>query len=394
MNASPALATIHLRKNEDRRILSGHPWVFSNEIRETTGKPAAGDIVEVRNAGGKPLGMGLYHPHSLIAVRLLSRTPVDVDAAFFRGRFTDALALRERLFPGSTVYRLIHGEADFLPGLIIDRFNDHLVVQALSFGMDARLATICDVLEEMFHPAAIIERNDPPVRTLDQLPLRKGVLRGNASSVTFTDHGLQFTVDLLAGQKTGYFLDQRMNRLAIRQFSKGARVLDCFCNDGGFALHAAHAGAADVTGIDSSGEAVSRARVNAQSNGLSAAHFEEADVFAALAEHAERGDHYDVVVLDPPSFTRNRKTVPAAKKGYRELHQLAFRLLSPGGYLLSASCSHHILPDTFLDVIRDAAVRSDRRIQLLEWHGASPDHPTLPAVPETGYLKFGVFRVL
>jgi 23S rRNA (cytosine1962-C5)-methyltransferase len=394
MNASPALATIHLRKNEDRRILSGHPWVFSNEIRETTGKPAAGDIVELRNAGGKPLGIGIYHPHSLIAVRLLSRTPVEVDAAFFRGRLQDALALRDRLFPGSTVYRLVHGEADFLPGLIIDRFNDHLVIQALSFGMDARLPVICDVLEELFHPAAIIERNDPPVRTLDELPLRKGVLRGEASAVTFTDHGLQFTVDLLAGQKTGYFLDQRMNRLAIRQFSSGARVLDCFCNDGGFALHAAHAGAADVTGIDSSGEAISRARVNAQRNGLSAVHFEETDVFTALEERAERGEHFDVVVLDPPSFTKNRKTVPAAKKGYRDLHQLAFRLLTPGGYLLSASCSHHILPDTFLDVIRDAAVRSDRRIQLLEWHGASPDHPTLPAVPETGYLKFGVFRVL
>lgn len=394
MNASPAPALIHLRKNEDRRILSGHPWIFSNEIRETTGKPAAGDIVEVRNAGGKPLGIGLYHPHSLIAVRLLSRTTIDVDAAFFRGRLTDAQALRERLFPGSTVYRLVHGEADFLPGLIIDRYDDHFVVQALSFGMDSRLNVICDVLEELFHPAAIIERNDPPVRTLDQLPLRKGILRGTASAVTFTDHGLRFSVDLLAGQKTGYFLDQRVNRLAIRQFSNGARVLDCFCNDGGFALHAAQAGATHVTGIDSSGEAVARARANAQRNGLPSVHFDETDVFTSLAERSERGEHYDVVVLDPPSFTKNRKTVPAAKKGYRELHQLAFRLLTPGGFLLSASCSHHILPDTFLDVIRDAAVRSDRRIQLLEWHGASPDHPTLPAVPETGYLKFGVFRVL
>ena len=387
-------ATITLRKNEDRRILSGHPWVFSNEIRETQGAPAAGDVVGVRNAAGKPLGIGLFHPHSLITVRLLSRTPMEIDAAFFRTRLQEAQALRERLFPGSTVYRLVHGEADFLPGLIIDRFNDHFVLQALSFGMDARLPVICDMLEELFHPAAIIERNDPPLRTLDQLPLRRGVLRGESSPVTFVDGDLRFTVDLLAGQKTGYFLDQRVNRLAIRQFSKGARVLDCFSNDGGFALQAAYAGATEVVGIDSSGEAVARARVNAAQNGITSARFEEADVFTSLAERAERGEMYDVVVLDPPSFTKNRKTVPAAKKGYRELHQLAFRVLTPGGYLLSASCSHHILPDTFLDVIRDAAVRSERRIQLLEWHGASPDHPTLPAVPETGYLKFGVFRVL
>lgn len=387
-------ATITLRKNEDRRILSGHPWVFSNEIRETQGAPAAGDVVGVRNAAGKPLGIGLFHPHSLITVRLLSRTPMEIDAAFFRTRLQEARSLRERLFPGSTVYRLVHGEADFLPGLIIDRFNDHFVIQALSFGMDARLPLICDMLEELFHPTAIIERNDPPLRTLDQLPLRRGILRGESAPVTFTDGGLRFTVDLLAGQKTGFFLDQRVNRLAIRQFSAGARVLDCFCNDGGFALQAAHAGASEVVGIDSSGEAIARARINAEQNGITTARFEEVDVFTSLTERAERGEMYDVIVLDPPSFTKNRKTVPAAKKGYRDLHQLAFRVLTPGGYLLSASCSHHILPDTFLDVIRDAAVRSERRIQLLEWHGASPDHPTLPAVPETGYLKFGVFRVL
>lgn len=394
MTAPASPATIILRKNEDRRILSGHPWVFSNEIRETSGKPTSGAVVEVRNAGGKPLGIGFYHAQSLIAVRLLSRTPVDVDADFFRARLQGAHALRARLFPGSTVYRLVHGEADFLPGLIIDRFNDLFVVQALSFGMDAHLPMICDVLEDLFHPAAIIERNDPPLRTLDGLPLKKGLLRGSTSTVTFSDGHLQFTVDLLAGQKTGSFLDQRTNRLAIRQFSTGARVLDCFCNDGGFGLHAAQAGAASVTGIDSSGEAIARARINASQNGISTASFEEADVFASLAARAERGEIYDVVVLDPPSFTKNRKTVPAAKKGYRELHQLAFRVLAPGGYLLSASCSHHILPETFLDVIRDATQRSERRIQLLEWHGASPDHPTLPAVPETGYLKFGVFRVL
>lgn len=393
---SPAThPTITLRKNEDRRIQAGHPWVFSNEIRETVGSPAAGDLVQVRAASGKPLGTGLYHPHSLIAARILTRTMEPIDAGFFRRRIADAAALRSRLFPDSTVYRLVHGEADFLPGLVVDRFGDHLVVQTFAFGMEQRMEMICDILEELFHPAGIIERNESPLRTLEGMELRRGMLRGSAAPVEWNDNGLVFTVDLLAGQKTGFFLDQRVNRLAVRPFSPGARVLDCFCNDGGFALHAARAGAASVLGIDASGEAMARAGANAARNGLgSSTRFQEGDVFTELAMLGERGQTFDVVVLDPPSFTKSRKTVPAAKKGYRDLHQRAFRVLTAGGYLLTASCSHHILPATFQDVVQDAALRSGRRLQLLSWHGAAPDHPTLPVVPETGYLKFGVFRVL
>ncbi len=394
MTSPPQPKTIVLRKNEDRRIIAGHPWVFSNEIRETHGAPVAGDVVEVRNAGGKPLGVGFYHPHSLIAVRLLSRTVEEIDRTFLNTRLLQAAALRERLFPGSRVYRVVHGEADFLPGLIIDRFGDYLAVQTFAFGMDLRLPLLCDLLEDQFHPAGIIERNESQMRTLEGLPMRSGVLRGSAGRTTYTDNGIRFTVDLVAGQKTGFFLDQRLNRLLIREFSPGARVLDCFCNDGGFALHAAQAGASTVLGIDSSGEAIERARTNARENGLTTARFEEQDVFAALAAMAGREEMFDVVVLDPPSFTRNRKSVPAAKKGYRELHHLAYRVLSPGGFLLTASCSHHILPETFLTVVQEAAVKDNRALQLLDWRGAAPDHPTLPGVQETGYLKFGVFRVL
>lgn len=386
--------TIVLRKNEDRRIIAGHPWVFSNEIRETYGAPAAGDVVEVRNAGGKPLGVGFYHPHSLIAVRLLSRTVEAIDQTFLNNRLLQAAALRERLFPGSQVYRVVHGEADFLPGLIVDRFGEYLAVQTFAYGMDLRLPLLCDLLEDQFRPAGIIERNESPMRSLEGLPTRSGVLRGSAGRTTYTDNGIRFMVDLVAGQKTGFFLDQRLNRLLIREFSPGAQVLDCFCNDGGFALHAARAGASRVLGIDSSGEAIDRAKTNARENGLTTVQFEEHDVFTALAAMAAREESFDVVVLDPPSFTKNRKSVPAAKKGYRELHHLAYRVLSPGGILLTASCSHHILPETFLAVVQEAAVKDNRTLQLLDWRGAAPDHPTLPGVPETGYLKFGVFRVL
>jgi len=385
---------IILRKNEDLRIRAGHVWVFSNEIRETHGSPAAGDIVEVRNAGGKPLGLGFYHPHSLIAVRLLTRTIEEIDSAFFRKRIARAAALRTRLFSGSSVYRLVHGEADSLPGLVVDRFGEYLVVQTFACGMDLRLPLLCDILEEMFHPTGILERNESPSRTLEGLPLRSGILRGTAGTTTHEEDGLSFTIDLVSGQKTGFFLDQRMNRPLIRGFSPEARVLDCFCNDGGFALHAARGGASSVLGIDSSAEAIERARINARNNGLSGISFIEKDVFTALGDLAGKGEKFDVVVLDPPSFTKSRKTVPAAKKGYKDLHHLAFRVLKPGGILLTASCSHHILPETFLSVIQETAVKDNREIQLLHWRGASPDHPTLPAVPETAYLKFGVFCVL
>jgi 23S rRNA (cytosine1962-C5)-methyltransferase len=394
MSSVSSSKTIVLRKNEERRIIAGHPWIFSNEVRETHGAPGPGDVVEVRTAGGKPLGTGFYHPHSLIAVRLLSRNVEEIDKDFLRQRLLSAAALRARLFPDSQVYRVVNGEADFLPGLVVDRFGDYLVIQTFAYGMDIRLPMLCDLLEEQFHPAGIIERNESALRTLEELPLRKGLLRGSAGITTYTDNGVRFTVDLVSGQKTGFFLDQRVNRLLIRGFSPGARVLDCFCNDGGFALHAAKAGASAVLGLDSSGEAIQRARANALENGLSTVQFEERDVFTALKTMAEQGDSYDVVVLDPPSFTKSRKTVPAAKKGYRELHHLAFRLLGRGGILLTASCSHHILPETFLAVIQETAMKDGRPIQLLDWRGAAPDHPTLPGVPETGYLKFGVFRVL
>jgi 23S rRNA (cytosine1962-C5)-methyltransferase len=385
---------IALKKREERRIASGHPWVFSNEIAEVRGGPAVGDIVEVRSAGGLTLGTGFYNPHSLISVRLLSHSIEEISEAFFEKRISTALELRRSVYPEEQTFRVVHGEADFLPGLVIDKYNEYLAVQTFSYGMDTRLPLICDVLEALLRPRGIVERNESPLRILEQLPQKKGVVRGTVEQTIVHEHDLLYAVDILAGQKTGLFLDQKENRLAVRRFSKGARVLDCFCNDGGFALNAARGGAASVLGIDSSHEAIRNASQNATSNRIDAVRFVEADVFEKLTGLHSEAELFDLVILDPPSFTRSKKTVTTAKKGYRELNTQAMRVLKKGGILVTASCSHHIEPEVFMQLVHEAARITERSLQLLEWRGASADHPTLPGVPETRYLKLGIFRIL
>ncbi|MBM2839525.1 MAG: putative SAM-dependent methyltransferase [Bacteroidetes bacterium] len=381
-----------LRKKEDRRVVAGHPWVFSNEIHEIKGNPVIGDVVELRDAGGLSLGIGLFNPHSLIAFRMLSRTVEEIDYGFFERRIKAAIDLRKMLYPNDNACRLVHGEGDFMPGLIVDKYDDVIAVQTFAFGMDSRLQWICDALESLLHPRGIVERNESSLRTLEKLEQKKGILRGTSSPTLVEEHGLTYSVDPLEGQKTGFFLDQRENRLGIRRYAGSATVLDCFCNDGGFALNASVSGAAAVTGIDASEDAINRARYNATLNNLTAVQFERADVFDKLEEFGAAGNTFDVVVLDPPSFTKNRKTVPAARKGYKDLHMRAFKVLHPGGILLTASCSHHIEPDVFLSIVEESARKAERSLQLLEWRGAAPDHPSLPSVPETRYLKLGVFR--
>jgi 23S rRNA (cytosine1962-C5)-methyltransferase len=385
---------IILKKNEERRILSGHPWAFSNEIRETKGEPALGEVVELLAANGLTLGIGLYNPHSLIAFRLLSTHIEEIGFDFFHGRIEQALALRKKIYPDSTSYRLVHGEGDFLPGLIVDKYNDYLVVQTFSYGMDTRLDMICDVLDSLLKPAGIIERNESPMRLLEKLPQEKGILRGTSSPTVISEHGIQYTVDMIDGQKTGFFLDQRENRAAMRRYCTDARVLDCFCNDGGFALNASHGGASAVIGVDVSADAVQRAQNNAQLSQIGNVQFEKADAFEKLRQLRSTGTMFDVVVLDPPSFAKSRKHVPTARKGYKELNEEALRVVKAGGILATASCSHHIDPEVFLEIVDDTARKNGRALQLLEWRGAAPDHPTLPAVPETRYLKFGIFRVM
>lgn len=384
---------IVLKKNEEHRILSGHQWVFSNEIKTIKGNPEAGDVVELLRYDEKFLGEGFFNPHSLIACRLLSRERETITFEFFERRISQALQLRKRLYPGAESFRLVHGEADFLPGLVVDKYNEYLSIQTLSVGMDRRLTLLCDVLESIFHPKAIVERNESPPRSLEQLPSEKGVLRGTIGQTIISENGVKFKVDILQGQKTGFFLDQRENRKAIQRYAVGASVLDCFCNEGGFALYAGLAKAKSVQAIDISETAIANAKVNSAFNEVSNIRFEVADVFDKLPRLAEDGAKFDVVILDPPSFSRNRKTVATALKGYKEINAGALKLVNPGGILVTASCSHHVTEESFLEVVEASARSAHRSLQLLEMRGASPDHPTLPTMPETKYLKFAVFAV-
>ncbi|MGA9117708.1 MAG: class I SAM-dependent rRNA methyltransferase [Bacteroidota bacterium] len=394
MEDTIARPVVRLRKKEEHRILGGHLWVFSNEIQEISGSPAAGDPVCVESARGRTIGFGFYNPRSLIACRILAPLPTPVDREFFRARLAEALALREKLYGGEQVYRMVHGESDFLPGLVLDRFGSTVCLQSSCLGMEQRLGLILEALDTLVDARAVIERNETGLRIPEGLPLRSGVLRGTGEPVEISEHGIRYLVDPLHGQKTGFFLDQRENRLLIRRFAPGADVLDCFCHDGGFALNACRGGARSALGLDSSADAVGRAVRNAVLNDIPSARFEEADVFERLAAFAEAGRQFDLVVLDPPSFARNRKSFPTARKGYRELHTRALRVLPRGGILMTASCSHHMDPGAFLSLILEAAGRADRRLQLLDWRGAAPDHPVLPPMPETQYLKMGVFRAL
>jgi 23S rRNA (cytosine1962-C5)-methyltransferase len=386
--------TVILKKNEDHRIANGHLWAFSNEIAEVKGEPQPGDIVELLNHQNKLLGIGAYNPHSLIAVRLLSREKEEIDFQFFLKRIETAHEIRKKFYHDNPTFRLVHGEGDFLPGLIVDKFNDYFSIQTFSVGMDKRLTLICDVLESLFHPKGIVERNEALIRTVEGLEQRKGILRGAVEPVTISEYGIHYTIDLLEGQKTGFFLDQRENRRAFRRYVKGANVLDCFCNEGGFALHAAYAEAASVIGVDVSESIIQRASNNAKLNKLeSKTQFITSDAFEYLEQAVNQNKQFDVINLDPPSFAKSKKTVRKAKRGYKEIHTNALKLLKKGGILSTASCSYNITEETFLDIINECANDLGRKISILEWHGAAPDHPVLPSMPETKYLKFGIFSV-
>lgn len=388
------MGQVILRKGGDKRILKGHLWIFSNEIKETKGNPKIGDIVEIYRYNDEFLGVGFFNPHSLISVRLLSKEKIEIDHSFFKERILSAYKYRKILYPSSETFRLVHGESDFLPGLVIDKYNDLLAVQTFSYGMDMRLSLICDVLEDLFKPTGIVERNESPLRELEGLENRKGVLRGDVKETIFDDDGVKFKIDVLSGQKTGFYLDQRENRKVMRKFVDGKRVLDCFTNEGGFALHCAYAGAENVIGIDISDIAIEKAKANADLNNLKNVKLEVADVFDKLREYLNKGEKFDVVILDPPSFTKSKRNVKSALSGYREINSTAMKILNSGGILATASCSHHISDEMFMNVIIESSIIARKKLRLIEWRGASPDHPVLPSMPETKYLKFGIFQVI
>ena len=388
------MAKAVLIPGKEKRVWSGHPWVFRSDIARVEGDFTPGDVVDVLSSKGHFLAKAYYNPASQIALRVMTLRDEPVDDAFIRRRVHEAVEYR-RTFADLRSCRLIFAESDRLPALIVDSFGDVLVLQCLALGMERWKQTVVDALVEELHPQGIYERNDVPVRRLEGLEQTTGLLYGTVPDrVEMVENGVHFLVDVKEGQKTGFFLDQKENRAAIAPFVKDREVLDCFSHTGSFALHAAHYGAASVTGVDISGYACQCAEENARLNGLdNIAHFVEANAFDYLAEQSRGGAQWDVIILDPPAFTKTRSAIPAATRGYKEINLRAMRMLKPGGYLVTCSCSQHILPDMFLDIVRDAA--RDARVQLrqVEYRTQGRDHPILPASVETQYLKCGIFQV-
>ena len=387
------LPVVTLRPREERRLRNGHLWVFSNEIASLDGEADPGALVKVHAAHGASLGVGILNPNSLIAVRLTSRRTEALDAAWFRDRLARAERLRAMLYPGAESYRLVHSESDGIPGVIVDRFGAVASVQIAALGMDLRREMLFDALMELEGIEGVVERNDHALRGLEGLPERVGLVRGSADVQSISDGIIRYGVDPLGGQKTGFFLDQRENRHAMRRFMGRGRVLDLFCNEGGFALHARHAGAEEVIGVDSSALAIRAAERNMRDNGLDAIEWREADVFDELRERGSRGESFDVVIADPPPFARSKKHVAAARKRYVELFTRSLELVAPDGIAFLATCSHHVGRDTFLEILRESLQRARRAGSILEERGASADHPVHPAMAETSYLHGAILRV-
>jgi 23S rRNA (cytosine1962-C5)-methyltransferase len=443
-----------LTRTRRPRLEQGHPWIYANEIERWEGEPAPGGLAEVSDHKGKFLGVGYANPASLIAVRIVSYRPLEaMDAAFFRRRFEWCAAHRNRFVGTGESCRLVYGEADFVPGLIVDRFAEVLVVQVLSLGMEVTRDVWLPVLVEVFSPRGVYERSDVGVRTLEGLEERTGVLYGECPRFqVIVENGLRIEVDIEGGQKTGYFHDQRENRASIAPLMKGwgirsgirleeraaedgirlvpvnangstvtfpywdgATVLECFAHTGSFTLHACHYGAKKVTCLDVSEHAIETAKRNVERNGFEdRVEFVVEDAFAYLRrqvtgrdERAARahkgadtskpltteGRTWDVIILDPPAFAKTKRAVPGACRGYKDINLHAMKLINEGGYLATASCSYHVSPELFLETIQEAARDAGKTIRLIEWRGAGKDHPQLAGVEEGHYLKFGIFEV-
>ncbi|HWR00773.1 MAG TPA: class I SAM-dependent rRNA methyltransferase [Chlorobaculum sp.] len=391
------MRSLYLKPKEHRRLLTGHLWVFSNELREVPHDIAAGETVQLFTHDQRLLGTGFFNPQSLIAFRLLTRNEEQPDRNFFKRKILEALTLREKIYPDTetNAWRLVHGESDGLPGLIIDRFDRAFVLQSFSAGMDRHLPVIIDVLREQFSPKAIVLRNESPLRELEGLPLFKEMVLGGPDDAhqLINDEGVSYRINILEGQKTGFFLDQRENRRIIRKFSDDADVLDVYTNDGGFALNAMRAGAKSTTMVDISQEALQRAEQNARMNDFSNYSIVASDAFEALSRLHQENHSYDLVILDPPSFTKSRKTVPTALKAYAKLNRLGLQLVRNEGFLATASCSHHISEEDFLAAVHLGAMHAGRHLRLICRNSQPPDHPILLSMPETSYLKFACFYV-
>lgn len=382
---TPVAAKVAVNRKAAERFASGHPWIFRSDV--TLAEEAqAGSAVHVVDPRGRTLGTAHYSSTSNITLRMLSDRLEPLDRAFFESRIAAATAHRDRVVRDSDAFRMVFGEADRLPGLVIDRYADTAVIQTLSQGMDAQIEVVADILVESYGMRAVVARNDVAVRKHENLPLEKRLVRGEASGpVRIAMNGYRWRVDPLEGQKTGVFLDQRENYLAAANWARG-RALDCFTCTGGFGLHMArHCDSVDL--VDSSANALETARDNARENGIGNAEFRQADVFDLLAGYTSARRSFDTVVLDPPAFAKDRRSVDQALEAYREINRRALRLLSPGGILVTCSCSHHVSEQALLDVVARASLDAGRPLRILERRFQSLDHPILLTVPETLYLK-------
>ena len=383
-----------LRKNQDRRVRGGHPWVFSNEVAEVHGAPTDGDLVEIADFRGAFLGRAYYNRKSLICARLITRGRDEVDRAFFVRRIERAVHLREAIYPDAAAARLVYGESDQLPGLIVDRYGDWLAVQVLTLGMEVRSDLVRAALEQVLRPRGVMRLADSPLRTLEGLALERGVWWGEVPGrIELVLEGLALEVDLHGGQKTGLFLDQRENRRRAAARAVGHRVLDLFCYQGEWGLQAARAGAAAVLAVDSSAAALEVAQRNAERNGLAErVRFRQGDCFDVVRELGRAGERFGLVILDPPALIKSRSHLAGGARAYREINRAAMGLLAEGGTLVTCSCSHHLEDPLFRQVLVEAARASRRPFRLLDWAGEPPDHPQLLAVPETHYLKCAVLQ--
>lgn len=389
--------TVHLKQGREERLRAGHAWVYAGEVERVEGEPAPGDVVALRNSAGHFLGQGYYNPASQIVVRRLTEQDEPVEEGFFRRRLQRALDLRAEVLPGATSLRLVYGEGDGLPGLIVDKFEETLVWQVLALGMAVRQELLARLLKELVSPTGLYARNDMPVRQLEGLARETGAVYGECPpEVRLRENDLWFWADVAQGQKTGYFFDQKLNRRALSAYVRpGARVLDPFCFTGSFAVHAAAYGAGEVLASDISAAAADLATRNAAGNGFSGTiQVRSANGFDLLRQLDHDGERFDLVLLDPPAFTKSKHTVAAALRGYKEINLRALKLLGPGGILVTCSCSHHLEEAVFREMVADAAADAHRRLRLREWRGQAPDHPILIGVPETQYLKCGIYEVL
>ena len=386
---------VQLKRQGRHGCETGHPWIYQSEIDYVKGKYSPGDIVDVYNSRQQFMGRGYINPRSQIAVRLLSRQEETIDRAFFERRIAHAWQYRQRFLTEPEYCRLIFTEADFWPGLVVDKFGSCLVIQTLALGMDIYKDWIVDILDELLQPELIYERNDASVRAIEGLPLQKGFLKGQGDTLlTVRENGLLFQVDIENGQKTGFFYDQRENRRLLSSFVAGADVLDCFCFTGSFAVHAAAYGARQVTGVDISAAAIDIAARNAALNQVSErCEFLTANAFDLLREYSDAGRLYDTVILDPPAFTKSRSSVDSAARGYKEINLRGLKMIRPGGFLVTCSCSFHMNRDLFHSIVAEAAADARRTVREVAYLSQAKDHPSLPAAPETNYLKFLVLEV-